>query len=305
MSNKFNLPILSDLSLSAIAFAMENQDDEYVFCLNDGNVYLCENLGEYFDNPDEMEFEDLPKWTSADGYRLMCAFAQSCKDGNLRYRLNDILNSSGHGVFKRFRAVLDTVDGATDAWYKFKDKRMYARIRAWYRKIMANRPSFTTEKENADDSETGSLMVSYDVEHLEKLDSRCLELEKLVLGDQKIASKVLSAFTNREALCACQDGRLCGMLSFEVVGDVACLLIYYIEEESRGIGLFEMLFDLMNRDLERRGVQKVLFPLQANSKMEEFLSNRGVPSSLAYNIKEYKVKSWNGEVDSQEIAYLV
>ncbi len=305
MTQKYNISLLSEATLNEIAFGMENQDLDYVFCLNDGNVYPCSDLAEYFDDPNEMEFVDLPQWTSADGYRLMCAFAQSYKDSSVRNKLNNVLSSGNRGVFKRFRAVLDTVDGATDAWYKFKEKRMYAHIRAWYRKIMANRADAVSEKELADDNNTGVLFVSYDIEHLEKLDSRCLELEKLLLKENPIASKVVNAFTNQEAYCAYQGENLCGMLSFEVIKESACVLIYYIEEKSRGNGLFEMLFDLMNRDLERRGVHKVFFPLQSGTKLENFLSNRGVKSSEPYIIKEYNVDAWNHLVDSQEIAYLV
>lgn len=305
MAQKYNITLLSEATLNEIIFGMENQDDDYVFCLNDGNIYPCNELAEYFDDPDSMEFENLPQWTSADGYRLMCAFAQSYKDGNVRNRLNNVLNSGNRGVFKRFRAVLDTVDGATVAWYKFKEKRMYAHIRSWYRKIMANRASPILEKELADDNTVGALFVSYDIEHLEKLDSRCLDLEKSVLKENPIARKVVNSFANQEAYCAYKGENLCGMLSFEVVESSACVLIYYIEEKSRQNGLFEMLFDLMNRDLERRGVCKVLFPLQSGAKLENFLSNRDVQSCDLYNIKEYNVDDWNASVDSQEIAYLV
>lgn len=308
MSQKINVKLLSESSLDSIAFGMENQDFDYVLCLNDGNVYPSEDLDEYFDYPDLLEFVDLPQWTSADGYRLMSAFAQSCNDAKLRKRLNDVLNSSSHGVFKRFRAVLDTVDGATEAWYKFKDKRMHAHIRSWYRKLMADRPSPSKDIdliELIEDINPGELFVSYDIEHLENLDADCLDLEKAALGENAIACKVVSAFTNQEAFCAYQDGKLCGMVAFEVLGKSACVLIYYIEEKSRGVGLFETLFDLMNRDLERRGVYKVLFPLQDGTKLENFFENRGVLSSHLYGIKEYSVEDWNNCVDSQETAYLV
>ncbi len=305
MAQKMNIALLSDATLSEIAYGMENQDNDYVFCLNDGNVYPCEALGEYFDNPDDLEFEELPRWSSADGYRLMCAFAQSCGDANLRKKLNDVLNSGGHGIFKRFRSVLDTVQGATDSWYKFKDKRMNAYIRSWYRKIMANNQvSVQPLKASGDEAETGSLMVSYEVEHLEKLDQKCKELEESVFNDQPVIKKVLSAFTKQEAFCAYKDG-LCGVVAFEIIGKVAVITLYYIEEKSRGIGLFEMLFDLMNRELQRRGVQKVQVLCPVEDKFEGFLAAREVKASTAYTLKEYFVENWNAEVDSQEIAYLV
>lgn len=305
MKQKMNVTLLSETTLDAIAFGMENQEFDYVLCLHDGNVYPSDDLDDYFNYPDLMDFVDLPQWSSADGYRLMCAFAQSCTDSNLKKRLLEVLNSGKKGVFKRFRAELDAVEGATDAWYRFKDKRMHAHIRSWYRKIMADRPKPADSIELLEDFNQGELFVSYDVEHLEKLDASCVDLEKTLLGENPVVSKVLGAFTNQEAFCAYQEGKLCGMVAFEVVQDSACVLIYYIEEKSRGVGLFEMLFDLMNRDLERRGVHKVLFPLQSGSKLENFFSNRDVESSILYSIKEFLVENWNNCVNSQETAYLV
>ncbi len=304
MAQKVNIPLLSEATLSEIVFGMENQNEDYVFCLNDGNVYSCASLQEYFDAPDEMDLVDLPRWTSAEGFRLMCAFSQACEDNNLKKKLNDVLNSGNRGVFKRFRAVLDTVEGATDAWYKFKDKRMFAYIRSWYRKLMTNNPVSEMALKSSDEEKTGALMVSYEVEHQEKLDAKCLEIEDMLLKDLPVARKALSAFTKQEAFCAYKED-LCGFVAFEVVQDVALITIYYIEEQSRGLGLFEMLFDLMNRSLQRRGVKKVQFLMPTGSKLESFLTNRGVKNSLVYNVGEYKVEDWNTQVDSQEIAYLV
>ncbi len=292
--------------MDEIIYGMENQDSDYFFCVEDGNVYSSyDNLTDFFDDPDEMTFEQLPNWTSADGFKLMCAYAQSCKDAKLQKQLIDVLNSKQRGVFRRFKEILATKEGATDSWYKFKDNRMASVVRSWYKDLMARYANTPVEHELADDHCIGALMVTYEVEHMATLENRAREMVDAVVANDALAKKVLPAFNKLEAFCAYRDGALCGLVAFEVMDNVAVVPVYYIEEKSRGLGLFEMLFDLMNRDLERRNVKKVQFLLKAGSKMENFLPSHGVMFSSIYDIKEYAVENWNEAVDSQEMAYLV
>ena len=306
MAHKVNIPVISDATMDEIIYGMENQDSDYFFCIEDGNVYSSnDDLADFFDNPDEMSFEQLPMWTSSDGFKLMCSYAQSCKDSKLQKQLIDVLNSKQRGVFRRFKEILATKEGATDSWYKFKDNRMASVVRSWYKDLMTRYENTPVEHELSDDHCIGALMVTYEIEHMETLENRAREMVDAVVANDALSKKVLSAFNKLEAFCAYKDGVLCGLVAFEVMDNVAVVPIYNIEEKSRGLGLFELLFDLMNRDLERRNVKKVQFLLKAGSKMENFLASRGVMSSSIYDIREYAVENWNETVDSQEMAYLV
>lgn len=303
MNQKVKLPVLSKETLSEIAYAMENQGGESVFCLDDGNVYPAETLDEFCDDVDSHSFVELPSWTSADGYRLMCAFVQTCEDDKLKRELSNALGSGSRGVFRRFREVLDSHDGALSKWYGFKDRKMGAYILSWYRKLF-NHKDIGIESEG-DGLPAYDIMVGYDITHQAPIKADAVALIQREVHDP-VALKAMQGFADREAFCAYRQGALCGMVAYEVVGDAACVLFYHIEEGSRGVGLFGLLFDFMNRELERRGVVRIAFPIVAASpELKALLGGRGVKSSKAVEIVDYDVASWNGAVESAEIAYVV
>lgn len=303
MKQRIKLPVLSKETLSEIAYGMENQEFESVFCLDDGNVYPQEMLEESFDDVDSHNFVDLPDWTSADGYRLMCSFVQTCDDPKLRSELSNALNSGTRGVFRRFRAVLESHEGSLSKWYEFKDRKMEQYIVSWYRRLFNHKDIGL--KGEGEALPACDIMVDYDITHQLSLEADAAALIQREVNDP-VVRKVLETFSNKEAFCAYKGGTLCGMLAFEVVDDAACVIFYYIEKESRGVGLFELLFDFVNRNLERRDVKRVVFPIPAAiSGLEAMLDGRDVESKTLALVREYRVADWNDAVESAEVAYIV
>lgn len=303
MNHRVKLPVLSKETLSEIAYGMENQESESVLCLDDGNVYPQEMLEEYFDDVEGHNFVDLPDWNSADGYRLMCSFVQVCDDDKLKNELSKALNSGARGVFRRFRSVLESHEGALSKWYEFKDRKMEQYILSWYRRMFNHRDIGL--KREGEALPACDIMVDYDIVHQKSIEADVSEAIKREVNDP-VVMKVLEAFSSKEAFCAYKQGSLCGMVAFEVVDDAACVFFYYIEEKSRGAGLFGLLFDFMNRELERRGVERVVFPISATVLgLESMLGDREVGSKIQTQVREYRVADWNGAVESAEIAYIV
>jgi len=308
---KVGLPLLSKETLAEISFGMENQYEDFVLCLNDGNVYSGENLEENFDddnNLDSLTFVPLPEWSSANGYRLMCSFVQVCDDKVLKERLTEVLNSKQKGVFRRFKEILESKPDALKDWFAFKDKRMFSYIRSWYKDVIAKSSLVSSEKNDMplEEDIEGSLMVTYDVEQKIVLDEQNIAMLESLIKEDTVAKKVLCAFESKEALCAYKDGLLSGQVVFEVVGDTACVLSYNVEESCRHIGLFELLFDLLNREFERRGVLRVVFPIpSAVLALKDMFSSHDVAIKPLYNIGEYAVSDWTSAVETAEIAYLL
>ncbi len=303
MNHRVKLPVLSKETLSEIAYGMENQESESVLCLDDGNVYPQEMLEEYFDDVEGHNFVDLPDWSSSDGYQLMCSFVQVCDDDKLKNELSKALNSGARGVFRRFRSVLESHEGALSKWYEFKDRKMEQYILSWYRRMFNHRDIGL--KREGEAMPACDIMVDYDIVHQKSIEADVSETIKREVNDP-VVMKVLEAFSRKEAFCAYKQGSLCGMVVFEVVDDAACVLFYYIERECRGAGVFELLFDFMNRELERRGVERVVFPIpSAVLGLESMLSGREVGSKIQTQVREYRVADWNGAVESAEIAYIV
>ena len=104
MSYRYRLPILSEQVLSEIIYGMENQDVDYVLDIRTGTLFNPQGGDVVSTSADDLV--SLPTWTSAEGYELMTAFTNACKDRKLQERLASELNSRQKGVFRRFRDVL-------------------------------------------------------------------------------------------------------------------------------------------------------------------------------------------------------
>lgn len=296
MTGRFRLPVFNSETLSQIIWGMENQDAEYMLNIKDGTLCSPE-MGEA-----EPEFlVELPSWSSSDGYQLMVSFTNSCKDRNLRERLSKELSSKSHGIFRRFRDVLSENPETLKAWYDFKDSRMRSHIISYYRERFKR----NKDELESDDLYEGELLSEFEVKHLEGLDDYC---EKLLeeASDNAVRRKILGAFTNKEAYEILENDVPKGAIIFEVSDGVACVLIYKIEEEYREQGLFNLLFDLFNRDMERRHVDRVamVFKTQSNFIKGVFaLHETTLTEGESYGI--YCVHEWNKGTDSSETAYVL
>lgn len=296
MTGRYRLPVFSSETLSQIIWGMENQDADYMLNIKDGTLYSPE-MGE--EAPESLV--ELPSWGSSDGYQLMVSFTNTCKDPKLKEKLSKELSSKSHGVFRRFRDVLSEDPEALKAWYDFKDSRMRSHIISWYREhFKKNRDEL-----ESDDLYEGELLSEFEVKHLEKLDSYCEKLLKDA-SDNPIRRKVLGAFTNKEAYEIFENDVPKGAIIFEVTDGVACILIYSIEEEYREQGLFNLLFDLFNRDMERRHIEQVamVFKAQSNFIKGVFaLHETALTEGESYAV--YCVHEWNKGTDSSETAYVL
>ena len=296
MTGRFRLPVFSSETLSQIIWGMENQDADYMLNIKDGTLYSPE-MGE--EAPESLV--ELPSWGSSDGYQLMVSFTNTCKDPKLKEKLSKELSSKSHGVFRRFRDVLSENPEALKAWYDYKDSRMRSHIVSYYRNLFKK----NREELESDDLYEGELLSEFEVKHLEKLDSYC---EKLILeaSDSPIRRKVLGAFTNKEAYEILENDVPKGAIIFEVSDGVACILIYSIEEEFREQGLFNLLFDLFNRDMERRRIEQVAMVFNTHSNFIKgvfALHETALTEGESYAV--YSVHEWNKGTTSSETAYVL
>ena len=301
MSRRYRLPRFNDQILSEIIFGIENQDVDYMLDLETGNLYSDE-FSEDRPSSDE-NLVELPPWTSSDGYQLMVSFTNSCRDSQLRQRLADELNSKSRGVFRRFRDVLSENPDALKQWYDFKDRRMKSYIKTWYR----SRFSGTAEDvpEEGDLSE-GALLADFEVIHLDSPDDYCNALVDSYASGNPVRRKILDIFSAKEAFEVVCNGRPCGALVYERVEDCAAVLLYYIEEEDRENGLFGLMFDLFNRELERKGIERVSMPFPDGCQfLKHMLSDRGAGVGDTSESGIYDVAQWNSGTESSELVYVL
>ena len=223
MSYRYRLPILSDQILSEIIYGMENQDVDYMLDIRTGTLYNPESSEG--SSPSGDDFVSLPDWTSSDGYEVMVAFTNACRDRKLQERLSAELNSRQKGVFRRFRDVLAEDKDNLNQWYDFKDRRMKSYIRSWYRNFFSRG---LEGLEEGDDAAEGELLSDFEVCHLEALDSYCSSLLSSVCEGNPVKKKIFEGFCAKEAFVVKKDDCPCGAIIYETVGDQTCILHYQV-----------------------------------------------------------------------------
>ena len=212
MSYRFRLPILSEQVLSEIIYGMENQDVDYMLDLRTGTLYNPES-GDG-NEPSESDLISLPDWTSSDGYEVMVAFTNSCKDKELKEKLATELNSRQKGVFRRFRDGLSEDKENLEQWYDFKDRRMKSYIRSWYRERLSRN---LDSLEEGDDAIDGELLSDFEVVQLDEPDNYCNGLLSTVCEGDPIKKKLFDAFCSKKAFIVKKNGISCGALIYETV----------------------------------------------------------------------------------------
>ena len=301
MSYRYRLPILSEQVLSEIIYGMENQDVNYMLDIRTGTLYNPENSEGASSSGDDLV--SLPDWTSSDGYEVMVAFTNACRDRKLQERLSTELNSRQKGVFRRFRDVLAEDKDNLNQWYDFKDRRMKSYIRSWYRNFFSRR---LDGLEEGDDAAEGELLSEFEVCHLDEPDNYCNSLLSELCTGNPVRKKIIDAFCAKEAFVVKKDGCPCGAIIYETVGNQACVLDYQVDEEYREMGLFSLVFDLFNREMNRKGIKIVVMPF---SKESGFLKQSITAHEVGLDVSEeayiYKVEDWTENVGSSEYAYVL
>ena len=294
-------PVLTDEILSEIMWGMENQDTVYMLDTSTGNLYSPET-GDPDTDPENLV--TLPPWSSSNGYQLMVAFINTCPDGRLKQRLSSELGSRRHGVFRRFRDILSENEEDLRSWYDFKDRRMKAYIRFWYRSRMG-KDDAAEQDEGFLDSAEGSLLSDSEVCHLEALDGYCSALIDKTASNP-VFERVLSAFESKKAFEVIRDGRICGALVYAEVRPYACVLSYFVEEEFREQGIFNLMFDLFNREMERRGIKQAVICLSPESGfISKTFPAHDVRPGNPVSAQIYNISEWNEMNESAESAYVL
>ncbi len=288
--------------LDQIVWGMENQDTDYSLNIQDGTLYSPD----VSDEPVSDEYlVQLPPWQSSDGYQIMVSFTNSCKDPELQRRLVRELNTRSHGIFRRFRDVLSTDPEVLKQFYEYKDNRMKAFIRTWYRKNFGKVTE--TDMEATDDElPAGELLADFEIVHLLEPDQYCIDKLDDYTKGSLTTRKILNSFTSKEAFVIKRGNVECGALIYEKIEKEVCVLYYYVEPKYRRMGLFSLAFDLFNREMERGQIERALMPFSSESCFfkQTFNTNevalKPVEDSLLYNIKD-----WNEGNYSAELAYVL
>ncbi|MBD5427180.1 MAG: GNAT family N-acetyltransferase [Treponema sp.] len=137
---------LTDSIAQRIAFAMENQEADFVLDARSGSVVPAEEK-----SADEETVYTLPSWDSHDGYRVLESFVSGLHAQKAKQELKNVL-IAGRGVFRNFKAVIKQYPEVERKWHFYKEKQMRFRLMEWYNAL---RESWGLEvlSEDFDDSD--------------------------------------------------------------------------------------------------------------------------------------------------------
>lgn len=138
-----------------LIYAMENQTRDFCFDSEKGILAPIPD-GVELDSPDNHRYMPIPRWTSADGFRLMEKFVSSLRNPIFRENLKESL-TAGKGVFRKFKNTLKGRPDMEKLWYTFKEKDMRQRVYEWYNQFC---DLWGTERLAEEVEETEDLILS-------------------------------------------------------------------------------------------------------------------------------------------------
>ncbi|MFA7109523.1 MAG: UPF0158 family protein [Sphaerochaetaceae bacterium] len=287
MNKKFNLK--SEV-ISEIVFYMENQDQEAVFDLEEEKVVPLQEE----DEADEDNFVGLPDWSSRDGFALMECFCGECNNLQIKEALLNELNAHKKGVFRRFKGVLENYPVYLNKWYVFKDEKMIERIKQWYQELsgedVVKNEFFPEEMVPTEALLLEDFTIKYGYSNYKE------EIEE-ILNSYKNKYSLISSFLenskNEESLVALDtNDKVAAFILFTFVNEKKVqVLFYYVKEEFRGMGLFNLLLSDFNAGMKRRKVDEIEFPIVDESpfieKIFEKLERKNTQKVFSYSLENW------------------
>jgi GNAT superfamily N-acetyltransferase len=264
------IPFLSSEIVDQIIFAMENQEDRFLFDM--------ERLEVISEDPEE-ELEDkpslvtIPRWSSAEGFMLMEKFVAGMNNPHYRQQLSQALGG-GKGVFRRFKDVLHSHGPLEKLWYNFKEREMRQIVRDWFR---TNKEALLLDALGPEPEETEDLVLAdfpVRIEAIETLPDESImeacfrdafEMEDDMLLDSFIEESLTGMETCDEIvriLASTPDGEFAALAillqSGTPPGMLVKLPLLYVDPSFRGLGIAKLLLEKAAQEARRRGAGNML-----------------------------------------------
>jgi GNAT superfamily N-acetyltransferase len=286
----FDLP---DELLRQIIFAMENQHSHYLVDTELGVLVKADTLDpEEVPDPEETEiditrrYQELPRWTSADGFQMMERFLGELHNPVARNTLQEIL-LSGKRVFRRFKDTIREYPEVEKRYHRYKHLEMRRIVWEWYTGLR-DLAGLDTEELGADQELDDLVLTEVTIVTLDKVPTATiLEMDEhgfieaypdlpaglraylyrnrrrtYALDPADGRSHVYGAYTPVEDLC----GALWASRDRTAEGEIVLeLLLLYVSPQYRGLGVATSLVHHFLEDQRRRGMSYVVSRLPGKS----------------------------------------
>ncbi len=283
--------ILSPELLEQIIYGMENQGE--IFCLDVEKLTVIPKNQKESDDPEELRYLSLPRWTPADGYNIMERFVLSLNNPLYRSRLRAILHS-GKGVFRNFKDLLKEKPEIEKLWFHYKSRELRSYIQEWldsfenYRNMM----TLGEAKETLEELLLSDFLFLEAPDHhregVRVLDRKVLEEaeENLPREIRRVKSLYYHFMEEDSDFIAAEspEQELAGFIIFRQEGFSAVITNLFTIPEYRGLRVAEELYTKAEELFLSRGVKRVLVQgIPANSVINHLFTENGyTPRYVTY-----------------------
>jgi ribosomal protein S18 acetylase RimI-like enzyme len=266
---------LTEALINDILFSMEDQNGEFYMDTQEGIVIsFADSMADSradsrVDSKAGDRFISLPKWDSAEGYRLMERFTAGFKNPVVREKLTAALDQ-GKGVFRAFKNALGSHPEVEQLWFVFKEREMKRGIIRWYNAL---REEWGLERIGIEPEETDDLVLedfrfregrSGDEAPMERLHRQCLE--EGGGADRREWGGSPSVSCSRTIIAETGAGDFAGYIAALPEGDALCINRLEVRPEFRGLGIGEALLARLLEGIDRTGIAAVFLDLPAGTE---------------------------------------
>lgn len=266
---------LTDSLLSEIQAALDNQEKKF---LVKADLHALVEKTDGLEG-DDINFYELPEWTSANGFKLREDFVLNLHSPVAKEELQEVLHS-GRGVFKNFRNVLRDYPEVEKKWHIYKNRIMLEYINGWYNNLREiwglEKLDYVPESDenlihddftfSAYDSDTNKQELLLHV-NAAFMDRNQDLPEELLMADYNLWYE---QFENAEAkgqigfVCRSYSDDFAGCITVSTLSrkqeQVMFLTSLFVPEAFRGLGIGTELLSVCLSELKKHGKKWLILP---------------------------------------------
>ena len=257
---------LTESIKDSILNAMDDQTSDLVFDSKSRSVVESDQ-----NTTNNEQYIDLPKWTSADGFKIRQDFVSCLHAPLAKDELQQILHS-GRGVFRNFKSCLKQYPEIEKKWHLFKRRKMLLKVNEWYNALreLWGLEALEAEPEDFEDLvQNDFIFRGYDsakdkesVLHYANVEEVCIDenLEEVsaaikFLWERQFLSQDsdfgLVSKTFSDDFAGCITFQACTSSSTKAV----VLSAFFVLKNFRGLGIGRMLLSQSLELLRKRKIQ--------------------------------------------------
>ena len=260
---------LTESIKDSILNAMDDQTSDLVFDSKSRTVVESDQ-----NTTNNEQYIDLPKWTSADGFKIRQDFVSCLHAPLAKDELQQILHS-GRGVFRNFKSCLKQYPEIEKKWHLFKRRKMLLKVNEWYNALreLWGLEALEAEPEDFEDLvQNDFIFRGYDSAKDKESVLQYANVEEVCIDENlEEVSAAIKFLWERQFLSQDSDFGLvsktfsddfAGCITFQACASsstkAVVLSAFFVLKNFRGLGIGRMLLSQSLELLRKRKIQWVI-----------------------------------------------